>query len=423
MRLCQLAIGAFEPPDAVSALVGIQTENGARPAVTIRYRMRDGGEHRLHCRFAGDTLNTGRLRLVAVARDGGAPLGEVSLHMLRLWLDMFAVQSTNEVRRLQLPPQGPRVGTATAVLVQQLINAVVPAAIYVLLALGFNLVYGLGRQINLAYGELLTLGAYAGLSAAAVALALAPTLLALLLAAFVSATVWGVIHGWAVNRCVFVPLRGAAGQTAMIASVGLFIAIQEALRLLFGGRDFWLPPLLDARIPLVGSAGFQTAISHGQLVVGALVLLAVTAVLLSLGRSRLGRGYRACAEDRGMATLVGIDTARTTAVAFALAGLLAGLAGAIVLLYYGGAGFSIGTLYGLKGLTAAILGGLGSPVGAVFGGVLLGLLEALWSGYLSIAYRDVMVFGLLAGALILLPRGLLGQGRNLRDPMIGAIRR
>jgi branched-chain amino acid transport system permease protein len=139
-------------------------------------------------------------------------------------------------------------------------------------------------------------------------------------------------------------------------------------------------------------------------------------VLVLLGRSRFGRHWRAFADDPGAAALFGVPPGRLLAATFLLAGLLAGLAGWIVAVYYGNVGFAMGTMLGLKALVAAVVGGIGSVPGAFLGGVLVGLVETLWSAYFDIAMREVVVYAILIAVFALRPGGLLGfSGPSPRD--------
>jgi branched-chain amino acid transport system permease protein len=123
----------------------------------------------------------------------------------------------------------------------------------------------------------------------------------------------------------------------------------------------------------------------------------------------LGRAQRACEQDRRMAALLGINVDRTISITFIMGGALAAVAGVLYLIYYGVVNFADGFVPGIKAFTAAVLGGIGSLPGAVLGGLLIGLIEALWSAYFSIDYKDVAVFCILAITLIFMPSGLLGK--------------
>ena len=110
-----------------------------------------------------------------------------------------------------------------------------------------------------------------------------------------------------------------------------------------------------------------------------------------------------------MAALVGIDVDRTISVTFVIGAALAAVAGTLVTFYYGVIDFYIGFLAGIKAFTAAVLGGIGSLPGAMLGGLLIGLIEAFWSGYFSVEYKDVAAFTILVLVLIFRPTGLLGR--------------
>jgi branched-chain amino acid transport system permease protein len=110
-----------------------------------------------------------------------------------------------------------------------------------------------------------------------------------------------------------------------------------------------------------------------------------------------------------MASLVGINVDRTIALTFVLGASLAAVAGLMFLLNYGVIDFYIGFQAGIKAFTAAVLGGIGSVPGAMLGGLLIGLIEAFWSAYFSVEYKDVATFAILILVLIFRPTGLLGK--------------
>lgn len=144
------------------------------------------------------------------------------------------------------------------------------------------------------------------------------------------------------------------------------------------------------------------------LLVGLVLMLAAAGLLLALGRTRLGRQWRAVADDPQVARLFGVSPQLLLAVTFALAGANAGLAGWIVAVYYGNVSFSMGLMLSLKALLAALIGGIGRIEGALLGGVVIGLVEAGWSAYFDMTYRDIVVLGLLIALFVLRPGGLFG---------------
>jgi branched-chain amino acid transport system permease protein len=130
---------------------------------------------------------------------------------------------------------------------------------------------------------------------------------------------------------------------------------------------------------------------------------------LVITRTALGRAQRACEQDLGMAALIGIDVDRTISLTFVMGSALASVAGLIFLVNYGVIDFYIGFLAGIKAFTAAVLGGIGSLPGAMLGGLLIGLIEAFWSGYFTVEYKDVAAFSILVLVLVFRPTGLLGK--------------
>ncbi len=198
-------------------------------------------------------------------------------------------------------------------------------------------------------------------------------------------------------------------------TIGWAIFLQEYLRLIQGTRERWLQPIYTEPHLLGAAQGFAVSVATSQILVLLLTAGLCAALWLGMARSRFGRHHRACSDDGAMAALCGVDVDRTVALSFALGAAYAAAGGFLVILYYGGVNFYMGLLLGFKALVAAIVGGIGSVPGAMLGGVLVAVLETFWSGYLTIAYKDVAVFGLLAAMLVFRPCGLLGKPSSRGD--------
>jgi branched-chain amino acid transport system permease protein len=155
-------------------------------------------------------------------------------------------------------------------------------------------------------------------------------------------------------------------------------------------------------------AGFPVVIGDTQLMVLALALVVGAAFAWIIQSSRIGRAYRACADDLFMASMLGININRVVGLTSAAGAGLAALAGLIVSVYYGEADAAMGFVFGFKALTAALLGGFGSLPGAVIGGFVIGMLETFWTAYFGYAYRDVAVFSILCLILVYRPQGIFG---------------
>lgn len=398
-------------------VVAIDRESASEGAITLHYRAADarGGEsvHWITCRFAGRGLQQDRLRVTAVSTDRLGEVSPVTLFMLReYWLGRYEAQARADTEGE--PGVAPSLRRQLLYLLQLGLHAVTLGCIYGLLAIGYTLVYGIIGRINLAFGEIAMVGAYATFLGVAVLALLDVTLLPLaLLLVLLAAAACGAVHGLVTERVVFRPLRHARSQAPLIATIGLAILLQEYLRLTQGAGERWIQPVLSAAHELAAGDGFVVALSTTQILILLLVPCLYGALWLLMQRSRFGRAARACGDDVDMAALCGVDVDRTIATTFVVGAAYAGIAGFVILLRYGGVGFYDGFLLGFKALTAAIIGGIGSVPGAMLGGLLLASWETLWAGYLSLAYKDVAVFGLLAVALIWRPGGLLGQSEAL----------
>jgi len=294
--------------------------------------------------------------------------------------------------------------------IQQIINGLTLGSIYALIAIGYTMVYGIIGMINFAHGEIYMIGAYVGVLVltALTLLGLQSVPLMLLLTLAVSILVTSA-YGWTVERLAYRPLRGSPRLVPLISAIGMSIFLQNYVMLGQGARDISMQPLIAGGWRFGPEGGFQVYLSYMQVLIAAATVIFMALLTLYISRSRLGRACRACAEDREMANLLGIDTDRVISLTFVLGAALAAVAGVLVGLYYGKVNPFIGYVAGIKAFTAAVLGGIGSIPGAMLGGIVLGLTESFASAYLSTQYKDVVAFGLLVLVLLFRPTGLLGK--------------
>lgn len=293
---------------------------------------------------------------------------------------------------------------------QQLINGVTLGMIYGLIAIGYTMVYGILGMINFAHGEIYMIGAFISIIAFVLVGLTGITAVPLALLIVLAVTmVFTAAYGWSVERVAYRPLRRAPRLAPLISAIGMSIFLQNYVQLSQGARVKTLPPIIEGGLVLFQDAGFVVRISYVQLLIWSLTLVLMAAFAWIIGRTALGRAQRACAEDRVMASLVGINVDRTVSLTFVLGAALAAVAGTMVTLYYGVVDFFIGFLAGIKAFTAAVLGGIGSIPGAMLGGLILGLVEAFWSAYFTTEYKDVAAFSILVLVLIFRPTGLLGK--------------
>jgi branched-chain amino acid transport system permease protein len=320
-------------------------------------------------------------------------------------------------------------GAGLATFLQHLIDGLTLGAIYGLVAIGYTMVYGIIRMINFAHGEIYMLGAFVGIGGFTLLSALGVQSVALgLLAVLALSVLFTAAYGWTVERVAYRPLRGAPKLAPLISAIGMSIFLQNYIMLTQGARPKPLQPVLTGSLTLWQGDGFDVSITAIKAFIILLTLVLMVSFTLLIARTPLGRAQRACEQDRTMAALLGIDVDRTISLTFVMGAGLAAVAGVLVTMYYGVIDFYIGFLAGLKAFTAAVLGGIGSLPGAMLGGVLMGLIEAFFTGYADAtvnglcallgieyqssglsAYKDVAAFSILILVLVFRPTGLLGR--------------
>lgn len=287
------------------------------------------------------------------------------------------------------------------IFLQQLVNALSLGGTYALLALGLAVVFSIMGLINFAHGELMTAAGYGLCFALLFGLPFGLAVVAALAVAIVLVLL--------MERTAFRPVRGASGTTLLLTS----FAVSAILRVLFQNfisarpKPVPMPMSLSGTIEIAGlHIGVIQAIS---ILTTALMLVGLN---LFLRTSVLGRAMRAASEDFAIVRLMGIRANAVVATAFAISGMLAGVAGILWVAQRGSVDPLMGFLPVLKAFIAAIIGGLGSLSGAVAGGFLLGFIEVFLQAYLPenlISYRDAFTILLVIAVLLFAPQGLLAR--------------
>ncbi|HMA16290.1 MAG: ABC transporter permease subunit [Bacteroidota bacterium] len=294
--------------------------------------------------------------------------------------------------------------------VQQLINGLTLGAIYGLIAIGYTMVYGIIGMINFAHGDIYMIGAFLSvicfLILGTIGLTFIPLALMIVLIITVILT---AAYGWTVERVAYRPLRGSFRLAPLISAIGMSIFLQNYVQLLQGARNKPLQPIISGGMTVMESETFAVQLSYLQIVIVLVTVVLMAGFTLLITRTSLGRAQRACEQDQKMAALLGVNVDRTISLTFVTGAALAAVAGLMVTLYYGVVDFFIGFLAGIKAFTAAVLGGIGSLPGAMLGGLLIGLIEAFWSAYFSVEYKDIAAYAVLVLVLIFRPTGLLGR--------------
>jgi len=293
-------------------------------------------------------------------------------------------------------------------LLQQIINGLTLGGVYALIALGYTMVYGILELINFAHGEIYMLGAYlgiiffgfftvAGLTSFSVPLALALT--------FVLSVIFCAAYGFTMEKIAYRPLRNAPRLSPLISAIGMSLFLQNYVMLTQGATDKVFPHLFGA----AGFSIFNARLTYLQTVIIVVSFLLMISLHLFIKRTKMGKAMRAVAQDKLMASLLGIDVDSVISMTFVIGSGLAAIAGIMIALYYGLVNYSIGYVAGIKAFTAAVLGGIGSIPGAMFGGIFLGFVESMGGSYISNEYKDAYAFIVLIVVLLIRPSGILGK--------------
>lgn len=281
------------------------------------------------------------------------------------------------------------------------VSGLLIGSIYALVAWGFTIVYNATGIINFAAGEFVMMG---GVISAALNMSLswAPLVTVPITVIIVAAVSAGM------DRFFLQKARRRTHLTLVMLTIGIAIVLRGVM-LFTTGKDFHFPPAFSlGEVPPVFGINVPT---QGVWVFGT---VAVVSVLLwqLFARSWLGRSMRAAGENPRAALLMGISPRRVSTIAFAMAGAMGALAGALIA-PLASASYTSGLFFGLKGFSAAVLGGIGSPIGAVVGGLFYGVLESFVAGYVSSGWKDVIALSVLILVLLIKPTGLFG-GRSVK---------
>jgi branched-chain amino acid transport system permease protein len=289
---------------------------------------------------------------------------------------------------------------------QYTVTGLTVGSFYALVALGYTIVYGIIRLINFAQGDLSMVGAFLGWTLlVAFGFHLLPVYLAVILA-FVVPMIGTAVINLGILQFAYKPLLNRSQLAILITALGMSLLLQNTALLVYG-------PTINAYPPnLLPTTGFFIGPVHVTLVQLGLVLvslLLMAGMVLFIQRTTIGTAMRALAVDHDAARLMGINVDGIIRLAFVLGAMLAAASGVMLGIYYIQIQFTLGFLLGLRAFTAAVLGGIGNIPGAMVGGMLIGLLEAYTTGYVSGAWEDVVVFGVLITVLVVKPTGLFGE--------------
>ena len=284
--------------------------------------------------------------------------------------------------------------------IQTLISGLSLGSIYALIALGYTMVYGIAKMLNFAHGDIIMIGAYAGIIA--VAQMGLPPLIAVLLSILICA-----LLGVLIEFLAYKPLRQAPSLAVLITAIGVSYLLQNLALLVFGPNPMSFPSFVS--IPSISLFDGQLILT-GETIVTVLANIIIMLVLTFFtSHTKMGKAMRAVSEDRSAAELMGIKVNATISLTFAIGSALAAIAGVLLCSTYHTLMPTTGSMPGIKAFTAAVFGGIGSIPGALLGGLLLGIIEALAKAYISTQLANSIVFAVLIVVLLVKPAGLLGK--------------
>jgi branched-chain amino acid transport system permease protein len=285
------------------------------------------------------------------------------------------------------------------IFIEHLLNGLTLGALYAMVTIGLALIFGVARLVNFAHGDFFMVGGYIlffflSMSGLGLHYVLIVPLVVLVSAGFAVG----------VERLAISPIIDKSWRVHAVATLGISIILQNLALILFTSDPKQTPSPYSSQI--VDVMGVR--ISMQRLIILAVVLVVFFGLQWFIKQTKTGKAMRAVSQNREMCAVVGINVRRISVITFAISGGLAGLAAALLAPLLS-VRPEMGVLLTLKCLAAVILGGLGHLNGAIYAAFLLGIIESLFGGYVSFAYRDVVSFGIFILVLFVRPQGLFGR--------------
>jgi branched-chain amino acid transport system permease protein len=305
------------------------------------------------------------------------------------------------------------------IFLQYLLNGLMLGVIYAIVAVGFTLYFGVLDVIKFSHGDILMVGAFAGLTAyIGIAGTFDSPWLQLLVLVLISLSVAAFL-GAVIARYLILPLQKAPPINTLLVTLMLGLALREAVRLFYpnGSNPKPFPRLL----PTDGISLGEFTLRSDSLILLLTGIICIVAVQRLITRSKIGLAIRAVAQDSETARIMGINFRQIVLITFMLGSALAALAGVMNGLYYNEVNFSMGLLLGVIGFSAAVVGGLGNFYGAIVGGFLFAALQTIGAVLLPAifpdvpsAYKDVFAFTVIIIIMGLKPTGLISEKSSER---------
>lgn len=279
--------------------------------------------------------------------------------------------------------------------IQHLVNALSVGAVYALIAIGYNMVYGILEKLNQAHGDIYAVGCFVSFSL----LDVVHPVIAVLIGC---AT--GFVLNLIVERFAYRPVRNSGRVAPVISAVGIGYVMRNIIQLIWGAETF------SFDLGIFGTDSIQignAVVGKLQIYILIIAIVLMAAISLLLKYSKWGQAIIGISQSIETSALMGIPVNTVIAIVYGVGGLLGVIGGLLFCQYYQfifmGIGFSYGTM---KAWMASILGGIGSLKGAIMGAMILGLSETMVAAYISSTYRDVFVWLIFIIFVIVRPQGM-----------------
>lgn len=289
--------------------------------------------------------------------------------------------------------------------INYLINGLTLGSVYALAAVGYSTVFGTLRLINFAHSTVYAFGSI--MAWVALTQLKWPVLPSILFAAAMAA-----LMNLCINKFTLVPIRKkqGVGISAMVATIGVSFMVQSIMEIIFGSEFQRFPSFFDFGKVQIG----PYSLGSSQLIITGVALLIMIILILIIQKTPAGLEMRAVEQNSKAAKICGVKVNSVVALAFALAGASAAIAGALIGGYYQMLSPSMGSMTGLKAFAAAVLGGIGSVPGAILGGLVIGCAEIFGTVLFGGGYTDSIAFLILFVVLLVKPTGFFGKTAILK---------
>lgn len=278
---------------------------------------------------------------------------------------------------------------------QIIMNGIISGSIYALIAIGYTMIYGIGKFINFAHGEVFMAGAF---SYYLLHIQIGVPILPAVAVSVILVSLLGVL----IEKIAYRRFRDTSRFIPLINTIGISIFLQSLFLMLFGVNTKSLKTNFQFE---EGFSIFNAKITSIQIIIIAATAVSALLLFLFLKKTKFGKALRATSEDREIASILGININMTISGTFAIGSALAAIAG-ILIGYDQNISPTMGITTGIKAFTAAVLGGIGNIPGAVAGGIAIGMIETYAALYISSGYKEAIIFLILLSLLFFRPNGI-----------------